>query len=171
MIVSVDEQARLFAMLFLAGMLCGAVYEVIKVFRKNIRHKAFFIYAEDITYWLVVTAFVFMFMLGENHAEIRFFDICGFFSGMVIYRTVFGKAVFAILDFAMNVSKRLFILFMEIILTPFRLIWLIIGKPVTNGYFLIKVYCQKVLHSGAVYVKINRRMILNRIKSKYHEEN
>ena len=50
MILSINEQARLFTYVFIAGLASGALYDLIEIMRLNVKHKSFFIYVEDIIY-------------------------------------------------------------------------------------------------------------------------
>ena len=93
-------------------------------------------------------------MLDKNHAEIRLFDIAGFFGGMLIYNFLLSPFVI----------KLIIKLLVEIIMSPIRLIWLVIGKPVRKAEDFLKGYLKKVLHLSAVYAKINKRRIDNQLR-------
>ena len=158
MILSINEQARLFTYVFIAGLASGALYDLIEIMRLNVKHKSFFIYVEDIIMLL------FLFMLDKNHAEIRLFDIAGFFGGMLIYNFLLSPFVIKALMFVIKIIKLIIKLLVEIIMTPIRLIWLVIGKPVRKAEDFLKGYLKKVLHLSAVYAKINKRRIDNQLR-------
>ena len=164
MILSINEQARLFTYVFIAGLASGALYDLIEILRLNVKHKSFFIYVEDIIYWLVVIMLLFLFMLDKNHAEIRLFDIAGFFGGMLIYNFLLSPFVIKALMFVIKIIKLIIKLLVEIIMTPIRLIWLVIGKPVRKAEDFLKGYLKKVLHLSAVYAKVNKRRIDNQLR-------
>ena len=66
--------------------------------------------------------------------------------------------------FVIKIIKLIIKLLVEIIMTPIRLIWLVIGKPVRKAEDFLKGYLKKVLHLSAVYAKINKRRIDNQLR-------
>lgn len=157
MILSIDEQAKIFAYVFAAGILSGIFYDIIELIRINIRHGRAAVCVEDIIYWIVVIVLLFLFLLDKNYAEIRFFNIAGFFSGMIIYNVMMSPTVMKVLIFASKIFRFLLRLVFEIMATPFRLIWLVIGSPVTAAKNTAEGYFKKVLRLGKVYATINKR--------------
>ena len=79
MILSLNEQARLFLFVILAGASIGAVYDTLRIFRKMIPHSMILIQLEDAFYWLGTAFFLFFMLLQQNYGEIRFFIILGVF--------------------------------------------------------------------------------------------
>lgn len=164
MILSVNDQAVLFLHVFCAGGAAGMLYDLIEVFRMNIQHKKAAVYIEDVFYWLIIILMIFLFMLNENYGEIRPFAVAGFFAGILIYNLIFSKVVTGILCAVIKVIKYIIMLFFEIIMTPIRLVWLVIGKPVTKTGNILAGQVKKVLHLAQVYAKIRKRSMTNQFK-------
>lgn len=164
MILSIDEQAGIFISVLMSGLASGLFYDLIEIFRMNVRHSRAAVCAEDITYWIVVIVLLFLFMLDKNYADIRFFNIAGFFAGMALYNVFISPLVIKILTFVTKLLRSLLRVFIEILLTPFRLIWLVIGAPVKLCGNTVESYLKKVLHLGAVYAKINKRRFADQMR-------
>lgn len=164
MILSISEQAELFFCVFAAGCAAGVFYDIIEVFRMNFPHKKTMVCIEDLIYWMSVIILLFLFMLEKNYAEIRLFDIIGFFLGMLVYGFLISPAVIKILMTFSSAVKALIKLIIEIILTPIRLIWIPLSYPVKKSAAVVEECFKKVLHLSEVYAKIKLRRIEDQIR-------
>ncbi len=164
MILSLNEQAMLFLLTVAVGAVIGFFYDVLRIFRKMIPHKSFFIQAEDGLYWVCVVFLMFFIMLKKNDGEIRFFSVCGAFLGMGLYFLAVSPVVNAVSDRAVAILHSIISLFFTILLTPFRLVWLVLGKPVkkTRNFFYVKR--RKLLHLCKLYVKINKKAAIRNVR-------
>lgn len=66
------------------GGMLGAVYRVLTVFRKLVRHNGFFVAVEDVFYWFMSAFLMFAVILVANDGAARWFSIAGMIVGMVI---------------------------------------------------------------------------------------
>ena len=66
------------------GGMLGAVYRVLTVFRKLVRHNGFFVAVEDVFYWFMSAFLMFAVILVANDGAARWFSIAGMIAGMVI---------------------------------------------------------------------------------------
>ena len=164
MILSIDEQIDIFILVFSAGIISGIIYDLLEILRMNIKHCKAMIYTEDIIYWIVIIVLLFLVLLDKNYAEIRFFNIAGFFSGMIVYGLVFSKIIKKIIITVLKWIKCILNLLFEIIMTPLRLIWIIIGKPVMTVGNFTKGYLKKLLHLCDYYAKINKKKLSAQIR-------
>ena len=78
MILSLNEQARLFLCITLAGALIAAVYDGLRIFRKMIPHNMLLIQLEDALYWLSMAFLLFLCFYSKIIGEIRFCYYRGF---------------------------------------------------------------------------------------------
>ena len=79
MILSIEFQAELFRDMFLIGVICGFVYDLIRLLRANIKHSRWIMCIEDVFYWAGVIMSAYMFMLSENSGQVRIFVMIAFF--------------------------------------------------------------------------------------------
>lgn len=157
MILSLNHQAWLFITTIGAGAAIGFLYDIIRIFRKVIKHNNLLIQLEDAVYWVFVVFFMFFLMLHENYGEIRFFSIYGAFMGMIFYLLTISKLINKISDTIIAVLKYIILLFLRIVFTPIRLILLLFKKPVMKTHNFCKKRVKKLLHSGKVYAKMSKK--------------
>ena len=159
MILSLNAQAMLFLSVTLAGAFIGSIYDILRIFRKMIPHTMLFIQLEDAFYWIGTAFFLFFMLLQQNHGEIRFFVIMGAFLGMLLYFLTLSPIINKISDKIVALIHKIVFTFFTIVLTPFRLIYILLRKPVkkTNTFFHKKM--KKVLQFCKRYVKIKKRNV------------
>ena len=160
MILSLQEQARIFLFTILLGGGMGLLYDGLRVFRHALPHKRFWIQAEDGIFWLLVVFLVFGVMLRVSGGEIRFFSIFGMFGGMGLYFLTISPLVIAVSDRVIALVKYLIGLFFRILLTPFYLLYLLFRRPLEKLGGFCGEKKKKLLHLLRMYVKI----IKNRLR-------
>ncbi|GFI61758.1 hypothetical protein IMSAG049_00926 [Clostridiales bacterium] len=170
MILSIAEQAAVFVFVFVSGLSSGAFYDLIEILRMNIKHSRMAVYTEDIIYWLVVIVTLFLFLLDKNYADIRLFNIAGFFFGMIIYNVFLSPTIIKILMIIIRIIRKILRLLFEIILTPFKLIWLVIGSPIKKASGFVSLRCKKVLHLSSVYAKMSKRKFADQMRFIRHKK-
>ncbi len=154
MILSLQEQARLFLLTILLGGGMGLVYDGLRVFRHAMPHKRFWIQAEDGLFWLLTVFLVFSVMLHASGGEIRFFSVFGLFGGMGLYYLTLSRWVIAVSDRIIALVRYIIGLFFRILCTPFYLLYLLFRRPLGNlGGFCVEKK-KKLLHLLRMYVKI-----------------
>ena len=159
MILSLQGQAQLFLLTVLLGGGIGLAYDCLRVFRRILPHKRLWIQLEDGIFWLCAVFFAFAVMLGVNAGEIRFFAILGMVGGMGIYFLALSPLVIAVSDRVIYVVKKVLLLLFTIIMTPFRLVYLLIRVPLKKAGLFCGKLKKKVLHSCNFYAKIKLNTI------------
>ena len=154
MILSLHAQAELFLLTILLGGGMGLVYDGLRVFRHACRHKPFWVQVEDGLFWILAVFLVFGVMLHASSGEIRLFSIFGLFGGMGLYWLTLSPFVIAVSDGIIEGIRYIFCLFWQILTTPFRLFWLLVGRPLSKVGRFCEKQRKKLLHSGKVYVKM-----------------
>lgn len=164
MILSLHEQARLFLLCIALGGSLGLLYDCLRVFRHTLRHKRFWIQAEDALFWVLAVFLVFGVLLQANSGEIRFFSLFGLFGGMGLYFLTLSPWVIAVSDSVIRLAKYLICLFFRILFTPFRLLFLPFRKPLRKfGGFCVNRQ-KKLLQSARFYVKMNKKRFRRDLK-------
>lgn len=157
MILSLHEQARLFLLCIALGGGMGLLYDCLRVFRHTLRHRRFWVQAEDALFWLLAVFIVFGVLLRANSGEVRFFALFGLFGGMGLYFLTISHWVVAVSDSVIRFVKYLICLFFSILFTPFRLLFLPFRKPMRKFGGFCAGLQKKLLQSARVYVKMNKR--------------
>ncbi len=159
-----ETHAQLFLLSVAIGGLLTFFYDCLKIFRFAIHHQKIFIHLEDALFWISALFCTWQTLLFTNNGELRFFIFFGLFLGMILFHNIISP-------FFMTISKTIirFIyaclhLFLEIIFTPFRLLFLIFKRPLLE----LKKFCDKklhfILHFYQNYVKIKYIAILKNWK-------
>lgn len=165
MILSLHNQAILFLITVVAGLLFGLLYDGVRILRLVGRHPNWLIQVEDFLYWLTVIFFMFLFLLHENYGEIRFFVIFGSLLGMLFYFLTISKPIMSISEAVIRIVKYILFLFLRIVFTPFRLLYLLIRKPVKAASTVCAKRassCKRVLRHKATGMRQQWRIILKK---------
>ena len=156
MILSLHAQAQLFLLTILIGGGMGVLYDGLRLFRRTVRHSRFWIQTEDAVFWLLAVFAVFLILLQANAGEVRFFVIFGLFGGMGLYFLTVSRFVLAVSGTIIRAVRQLIRLFLQILFTPFYLLYLPFRRPLSN----LRIFCgkqrKKYLQSLRVYVKMKR---------------
>ena len=154
MILSLHAQAQLFLLTILLGGIMGLFYDGLRVFRRALLHKYFWIQLEDGLFWLLAVLLVFRVMLHASSGEIRFFSILGLFGGMGLYWLTLSRPVMAVSDRILYLLRYTIGLLWRIVTTPFHLVWLLLRRPLMKIAGFCGKQRKKLLHSSKVYVKM-----------------
>lgn len=124
------------------GMLLLFVYDLIRIIRKLISHKAWIIGVEDLLFWIGSAAILFAMLYRENSGYIRGFAIMGVLIGMLIYNLAFSAWV---------VKGSVFILEKILFIVSRPLVWTarLLKRPIGFGKKRVK----KVLRFGKKQLK------------------
>ena len=154
MILSLHAQAELFLLTILLGGCMGLVYDGLRIFRHACPHRSFWIQAEDGLFWFLAVFLIFGVMLRASSGEIRFFSIFGLFGGMGLYWLTISPLVLSVSNHIIRGIGCVLCLFWQILTTPFCLLWLLVGRPLSEVGRFCEKQRKKLLHSGKVYVKM-----------------
>ena len=93
---SIGNEAVFLGISILAGVSLFFLYDILRIFRRLIRHGTVWVGIEDILYWLVCTLTVFLMIYRENDGMVRGFAIGGVVLGMLFYYFLFSRFVIKI---------------------------------------------------------------------------
>lgn len=104
----------------LTGMLLLAAYDVLRIFRRIIKHGSIGVAVEDFIYWFCSSFIIFFVLLKENDGKIRWFFIAGIVTGMLIYNVSISQYIVKFISFIIN--KILYVVrkVLGFFLRPFR---------------------------------------------------
>lgn len=154
MILSLNFQAKLFLTTVLWGFGLAFFYDLIRVLRIAIKHKKLFIALEDGLYWIIVSLTIFFVMLSESFGEVRLFCVVGVFIGMILYFIVLSNLFLGVSEIVIKIIKKVICVFLEIIMTPFMIVYKIFYHPAKKTYNFANKMWKKLLHLCKICVKI-----------------
>lgn len=100
------------------GISVTVLYDLLRIFRRVVKHGDALISLEDLFYWVVVAISVFYMMHEENNGTMRWFAILGALAGMFIYKKLissfFVKTISSAINFILKYLKK----GIHILLTP-----------------------------------------------------
>ena len=78
-------ELQFFFRAFVWGILMMVLYDLIRIFRRLIRHSVLAVAVEDVLYWIVCGILIFRMLYLENSGAIRGFAIAAVVLGMILY--------------------------------------------------------------------------------------
>ena len=104
------------------GISVTVLYDLLRIFRRVVKHGDALISLEDLIYWVVVAISVFYMMHEENNGTMRWFAILGALTGMFIYKKLisnfFVNTISSALNFLLKYLKKV----IYILFTPVRVV-------------------------------------------------
>lgn len=101
------------------GFKLAVFYDLILILRNVIKHKNFFIYAEDFIYWIFCAVFVFENLYKIGNGYIRWYMALGVGIGMLAYKITVSKRLVKGVSFVLNKIKELLIKVFRFFIRPF----------------------------------------------------
>ena len=108
MSAEVQSQFYLFFLAVFWGIGMCLAYDGQRILRNLIRHSLFWINAEDLLYWAVMTAVLFYLLFTYNRGEIRSFTIAGILTGSLFYLKTISPVYISLLSRALSPFFRMF---------------------------------------------------------------
>ena len=91
MVEFVGNQASLLLDSIFVGMVIMALYDVLRLFRRIVKHASVFRDMEDLIFWIISGFIIFSLVYSRNYGSVRWFIVVGVSLGMYIYYIAFGK--------------------------------------------------------------------------------
>ncbi len=114
----VENQAYLFLVFSLTGVVLGVLFDFFRVLRKTFKTGDFVTYIEDILYWILAGIIILYNIWFFNDGEIRVFMILGILMGAIIYCLTLSPIFIKIDYFFMKKIKGVFTLLYNILKIP-----------------------------------------------------
>jgi spore cortex biosynthesis protein YabQ len=88
---AISVELKFFLVSIISGAVLLAIYDILRILRRLIKHGSFLIALEDLLFWVGASLFLFAMMFIENDGIIRGFSIMGMAIGMVLYHGVLSE--------------------------------------------------------------------------------
>lgn len=117
----------------LLGIAVTILYDMLRIFRRVVKHGNALVSLEDFLYWIVVAICVFYMMHEENNGTLRWFAVLGAAVGMLLYKKLvsrlFVDSVVKMLRFVLKILGKI----LHVLFTPVRFLLRIFGKGAKNA--------------------------------------
>lgn len=118
----ITDQLLLFLTAIEIGICMGVLFDLIRIFRKLIKHPNFFVQIEDMLYWIICGFIGFYMLYICNYAEIRPYIFIGIVLGGVFYFATFSIIFMKIATIVIFYIKALISKVIKWIMIPIRYI-------------------------------------------------
>lgn len=136
------NQAYLFLIFILNGVLIGIVFDIFRILRKSFNTPNFVTYIEDVLFWIISALIILYSLFVFNNGQFRLYIFIGVFLGIAIYMLFFSKII-------INISVKVISFVKEII----SLIFKILSYPLNILYKMLKVILIKPLQQISTKIK------------------
>ena len=134
----VTNQAYLFLIFIINGILIGLLFDFFRILRKTFKTKDIITYIQDILFW-ILTGFIILYSTFTfNNGEIRIFMFVGILVGVIFYMTLISSYVIKINVKIINTIKDIIQKILDIIFIPFKWIYKILKKILYKPLNFIK---------------------------------
>lgn len=92
------------------GIFITFIYDLLRIFRRVVPHRGFFVSAEDLFFWIYCGGEVFLLMYHKSDGTLRWFAVLGALAGMLLYRKLvspyFVKYMSLALDWVLGILGK-----------------------------------------------------------------
>ena len=142
----VNNQAYLFMVFTLVGVVIGVLFDIFRILRKTVKTKDIITNIEDILFWLITGIIIIYSMYIFCDGELRFFMVIGLSLGTLMYMITFSRYVISISVFTIKFLKK-------IVIYPLKVIFNILKKIFFRPIFFICFNLRKNLSQNAKKIK------------------
>ena len=142
------NQAYLFLIFILNGVLIGLVFDSFRVLRRTFKTPNFVTYLEDIFFWIIATFIVLYSLFLFNNGQFRAYIFIGILLGIAIYMLFFSKTIMSLSVKIISVIKGIIIFVIKIISYPLNIIYkffyIFIIMPVTKSIKIMTKFFKSI---------------------------
>jgi len=131
MILSMSGQMTQFLRAVVLGGALGVIFDLFRVLRRLFRHPWLLTQAEDLLYWLLALAALFLFLVYDH--QVRPFSLLGTFLGILVYFLTFSPLLVRGLVSILRFLGRLIVTLLKMLWFPFGWLLKILAAPAHAG--------------------------------------
>ena len=132
----VVNQAYLFLIFTLDGLLIGLFFDFFRILRKSFKTINLITYIEDILFWILTGISIIFCMYQFSGGTLRLFMFLGLGFGLILYMLTFSKIIIKIFVFLITTIKKIIHQIIKTIIAPFQFIYKIIDKIIFRPIYL-----------------------------------
>lgn len=124
----ITNQANLFLIFAINGVIIGFVFDVFRILRKSFKTSDIITIIQDILFWIITGMIVLYSIFIFNNGEIRFFMFIGIFLGVLLYMVLLSKYIIKISVETIKIVKKIINFVFKILIFPIKSIYNISKK-------------------------------------------
>lgn len=140
-----NNQAYLFLIFVINGILIGFLFDIFRIIRKTFKTTDFTTYIQDIAFWIVTGIITLAFIFYYNNGEIRFYVFLGIILGVLSYILTISKYVIKVSVKIINFIKNIVTTIFNIILLPLKATWKTVNRFLFKPFFFLCINIRKNL--------------------------
>lgn len=140
-----NNQAYLFLIFIMNGILIGFLFDIFRIIRKTFRTTDLITYIQDIVFWIVAGIITLAFIFYYNNGEIRFYVFLGIILGVVIYILTISKYIIKVSVKIINHIKNIVSTIINIVLILLKAIMKTVNKFLFKPFFFVFINIRKNL--------------------------
>ena len=103
-----SNQAYVFLIFILNGLIIGILFDIFRILRKSFKTSDFRTNLQDILFWIITGSILLFSIFKFNNGELRAYIFLGVFLGVAMYMLLFSKTFIKINVFIVNCIKTIF---------------------------------------------------------------
>lgn len=127
--VSVSSQVYVFLVMAAAGIGCGFLFDLLRVWRRLLRPGKISTGISDLIFWLIVSASIFAILFTINNGELRWFELLGLILGSMIYFLAFSRTCMKVVSAVAKFLSKILLWIFKIVLTPIVFLYRMVKRP------------------------------------------
>lgn len=161
------NQAYLFLIFTLNGILIGLLFDFFRILRKTFKTINLITYIEDILFWILTGISIIFCMYNFSDGSLRLFMFLGLIFGFILYMLTLSKIIIKIFVTIITISKRIIYKIIKIIITPLKFIYNIIDRIIFRPIYIfyIKFKTSLTKKSKKINFKINNMKKIKKCKN------
>lgn len=116
----IDNQAYLFLIFLIDGVLIGGVFDFFRILRRSFKTKDCITYLEDILFWIFTGGIILYSIFIFNNGEIRLFIFFGIILGVLIYMFTISKYILKISVYVITGLKKIIYIILKKTILPLK---------------------------------------------------
>ena len=153
----VTNQANLFLIFIINGLIIGLVFDVFRILRKSFKTSDIITVAEDILFWIITGVIVLYSIFVFNNGQIRFFMFIGIFLGVMLYMLILSKYIIKVSVTIITILKKIVLFIIKILIYPFKTIYKITKKLLKKPILFCIINLKKNIRQIATKNKIKKQ--------------
>ena len=141
-----QNQAYLFLVFSLTGVIIGILFDFFRILRRSIKTSNIITYIQDILFWILTGIIILYSIWYFNNGELRIYVLLGLIIGILIYISTLSNII-------VKVFTKILVFFINILKVPFKIVKETITKIITTMSTLFNKITKKFKIKKGNFVK------------------
>lgn len=150
------NQAYLFLIFTVNGMLIGLFFDFFRILRKTFKTNNIITYIEDILFWILSGISIIFCMYRFSDGNLRLFMFLGLLFGFIIYLLTLSKFIIETVVFFLTMIKKVLYRILKILKIPFKWMYFLIDKILFRPIYILSIKIKVFLTKNSL--KINSKI-------------